>query len=124
VFTTDYGNTLSIKLTPSESASYEEFIRAADHYSDYISRRIPTATIEGSGFGYYSLGGLPTYAILLSNPSALDIDNKVLQLVTYINGWELWFTYGASDFIFRPDFTFQEEMPIVQQMINSFYFNK
>lgn len=123
VFTTEYGNTISIRLSPSKANSYEQFIISAEDYPDYVSKRIPSATIEGSGFGYYSLGDLQTYALLLSNPDSLTIDDKMLQLVVYINGWNLWFTYWASDFTFRPDFTFKEEMPMVQQMIDSLHFN-
>lgn len=84
----------------------------------YTRSAFPNAIIEGSGFGYYSLGGYETYGMLVSMPSEIaGINKKVLTLIAYINGWEMQFTYGTTDL------SFETEMPEVQAMINSIRIN-
>ena len=46
------------------------------NYNSFMSRAVttalPNAIVEGSGFGYYNLGGLETFGMLISMPSEIQ----------------------------------------------------
>ena len=94
--TTNYNNRITLDLRPSSFTNIENFKSAMNLAPQLVPNAIPNAVVEGSGFGYYSLGGYDTHGSLISVPTEIPgISKKVLSLLTYINGWDLQLTYAC-----------------------------
>ena len=58
VFTTNNRDRLSISISQSDVTSMEDFKNYNSFMSRAVTTALPNAIVEGSGFGYYNLGGL------------------------------------------------------------------